>query len=111
MQEMFSKMRRVLDERQRRALAGVMARALGRGGVATVSGMSRKTVSGAVAEVDEGLEPSARVRQPGAGRKKLVEVDRNLLVALDGLVDPESRGDPMCRLRWTVKSTRPWQMS
>jgi DNA-binding phage protein len=53
MQEMFSKMRRVLDERQRRALAGVMARALGRGGVAqvaTVSGMSRKTVSAAVAE-------------------------------------------------------------
>jgi hypothetical protein len=63
-------------------------------------------VSTAVAEVDAGLEPSARVRQPGAGRKKLIELDPELLVALDSLVEPESRGDPMCRLRWTCKSTR-----
>jgi hypothetical protein len=27
-------------------------------------------------------------------------------VALDELVEPESRGDPMCPLRWTAKSTR-----
>ena len=26
--------------------------------------------------------------------------------ALDALVEPASRGDPMCRLRWTTKSTR-----
>jgi Rhodopirellula transposase DDE domain len=107
--EVFSRLRPVLDERQRRALAGVTARALGRGGVAVVaavSGMSRKTVSIAVAEVDAGLELSARVRRPGAGRKKQVDVDPGLLVALDDLVEPESRGDPMCRLRWTCKSTR-----
>jgi hypothetical protein len=102
-------MRPLLDERQRRALAGVTARALGRGGVARVaeaSGMSRKTVSTAVAEVDAGLEPSPRVRRPGAGRKKLVDTDPGLLMALDDLVEPESRGDPMCPLRWTCKSTR-----
>lgn len=29
-----------------------------------------------------------------------------LLVALDLLVEPESRGDPMAPLRWTLKSTR-----
>ena len=107
--EVFSKLRPILDERQRRALAGVTARALGRGGVAAVaavSGMSRKTVSSAVAEVDAGLELSARVRRPGAGRKKQVDIDPGLLVALDDLVEPESRGDPMCRLRWTCKSTR-----
>ncbi len=28
-----------------------------------------------------------------------------LLAALDELVDPETRGDPMCPLRWTSKST------
>src|SRR5207237_409632 len=83
--------------------------ALGRGGVAQVAalaGRSRKTVSAAVAEVDAGLEPAERVRRPGAGRKKLIDVDSQLLVALDRLVEPESRGYPMCRLRWTVKSTR-----
>lgn len=107
--QLFTKMRPVLDERQRRALAGVTARALGRGGVARVAaaaGMSRKTVTTAVAEVDAGLEPSTRVRRPGAGRKRLVDTDADLLVSLDGLVEPESRGDPMCVLRWTCKSTR-----
>ncbi len=107
--ELFVKLRPVLDERQRRALAGVTARALGRGGVAqvaTLAGMSRKTVTAAVAEVDAGLEPSERVRRPGGGRKALLEHDPDLLVALDALVEPDSRGDPMCRLRWTVKSTR-----
>jgi hypothetical protein len=105
----LTKLRPLLDERQRRALAGVTARALGRGGVAQVavaSGMSRKTVSAAVAEVDAGFEASSRVRRPGAGRKKLIDHDPELLVALDSLVEPESRGDPMCRLRWTCKSTR-----
>jgi hypothetical protein len=107
--QVFSQMRPLLDERQRRALAGVTARALGRGGVARVAeaaGISRKTVTAAVAEVDAGLESSARVRRPGAGRKKLVDLDQELLLALDGLVEPESRGDPMCALRWTCKSTR-----
>jgi hypothetical protein len=109
MREVFAKLRPLLDERQRRVLAGLTARALGRGGVAQVAalfGMSRKTVTAAVAEVDAGLELSGRVRRPGAGRKKLIDHDPDLLLALDGLVEPESRGDPMCRLRWTVKSTR-----
>lgn len=109
MQEVYAKLRPLLDERQRRALAGLTARALGRGGVAQVAsafGMSRKTVTAAVVEVDAGLEPEARVRRAGAGRKKLIEHDPDLLVALDALVEPEARGDPMCRLRWTVKSTR-----
>lgn len=109
MREVFAKLRPLLDERQRRALAGLTARALGRGGVAQVAsafGMSRKTVTAAVAEVDVGLQSQARVRREGAGRKKLIDHDPDLLVALDALVEPESRGDPMCRLRWTVKSTR-----
>jgi hypothetical protein len=109
MREVFARLRPLLDERQRRALAGLTARALGRGGVAKVAllfGMSRKTVTAAVAEVDAGLQPPGRVRRPGAGRKRLVEHDPDVLVALDALVEPESRGDPMCRLRWTVKSTR-----
>ena len=109
MAELFAKLRPLLDERQRRALAGITARTLGRGGVAAVAklaGISRKTVTNAVAEVDAGLEPSPRVRRPGAGRKRLLELDPSLLQALDDLVEPESRGDPMCRLRWTCKSTR-----
>jgi len=46
------------------------------------------------------------VRAPGGGRKKLEEVNPEIVSALDGLVEPESRGDPMTPLRWTTKSTR-----
>lgn len=56
--EVFTQLRPVLNGRQRRVLAGVTARALGRRGVAqvaTLSGMSRKTVSTAVVEADRGL--------------------------------------------------------
>jgi transposase len=68
--------------------------------------MSRSTVQDAVAEVDAGPVLEARVRQPGAGRKKLIDLDPGLLLALDDLVEPTARGDPMSPLRWTAKSVR-----
>jgi len=98
-----------LDERQRRVVAGSAARALGRGGIAAVAeatGMSRSTVQKAVGEIDAGVEVSDRVRPPGAGRPRVEDAQPGLLVALDALVEPEARGDPMCPLRWTAKSTR-----
>ncbi len=98
-----------LDERQRRILAGVEARALGWGGialVAKVTGMSRSTIQKAVAEVDSGVEPTKRVRAPGGGRPRLIDKDRTLLKDLKALVDPVTRGDPESPLRWTSKSTR-----
>jgi transposase len=98
-----------LNERQRRILAGAEARALGRGGialVARVTGMSRSTLTDAVAEVDAGIEPTARIRAAGGGRKRLTDKDPGLLPALEALVDPETRGDPCSPLCWTAKSTR-----
>jgi hypothetical protein len=68
--------------------------------------MSRSTVGNALAELDGGAEPSERVRRPGAGRKQLIDLDPGLLVALDDLVEPTARGDPMSPLRWTAKSVR-----
>jgi transposase len=106
---MLSTVMEHLDERQRRILAGATARVLGRGGIAAVAeatGMSRSTVQKAVGEIDAGVEVSARVRPPGAGRPRVEDAQPGLLVALDELVEPESRGDPMCPLRWTAKSTR-----
>jgi hypothetical protein len=106
--EMFAVVMPLLDERQRRALAGAQARALGRGGIAAVArsaGLSRATVQKAVAEVDSGVVVDAPVRRAGAGRKRLIDKDPALLLNLDDLVEPEARGDPMCPLRWTSKST------
>jgi len=99
-----------LDERQRRIAAGAMVQMLDRHGaaraVAGASGLSAKTVQKGVREVDEGIDPSIRVRSPGAGRKTAEESQPGLAEALDKLIDPETRGDPMCPLRWTTKSTR-----
>ena len=105
----FSVMLPHLDERSRRIVSGSLARALGRGGVAFVarsSGLSRSTVTTAVGEIDAGVEVSDRVRRPGAGRKRNIDKDPNLLLELDALVYPDTRGDPMSPLRWTLKSTR-----
>ena len=106
---MFAVLGPHLDERQRRLLAGAQARALGRGGVTTVaraSGMSRSTVRIGTTEIDQGPEQTGRVRRPGAGRPKAAERNPGLLAALDALVEPTARGDPMSPLRWTCKSTR-----
>jgi Rhodopirellula transposase DDE domain len=98
-----------LDEKQRRLLAGGVARLLGRGGVtwvAEASGMSRNTVNDGVKSFDAGEAPTGRVRAEGGGRPRLEDLDETLLADLDDLVEPDARGDPMSPLRWTLKSTR-----
>ena len=98
-----------LDERQQRLYLGAEARALGHGGIALVaraSGVSRRTVSDGVAELEAGAGPLGRVRRPGGGRKRAEEHDRGLVAALLVLVEPDVRGDPESPLRWTAKSVR-----
>ena len=112
-----------LDEATLRLWAAAEARSLGRGGVsvvAKVAGLSRTTIYAGladIAEADKGKRGNAaaqplvtaiahkRVRAPGGGRKRLVDIDASLLADLDALVEPTSRGDPMSPLRWTCKST------
>lgn len=96
----------VLDERARRWWAAIEARALGYGGilcVAKATGMSRTTVRAGLAELAQG-GAADRIRKPGAGRMPLTDADPELTKALESLVDPATRGDPTCPLRWTCKS-------
>lgn len=108
----------VLNERQRRLWAGAEARALGHGGVSVVAratGLGRPTVYRGIEELESERPPKGgpavelpgtrRIRQPGAGRKRLAEKDATLLADLERLVDPVTRGDPESPLRWTCKST------
>jgi len=67
--------------------------------------MSRNTAIKAEAEVAAGIEPSDRLRAPGGGDKMLIDKQPGLLEALDDLVHPETRGNPMSLLRWTSKSS------
>ncbi len=98
-----------LNEKQRRLLLATEARALGYGGIARVAraaGVSRPTIQKALLELDQPVSALERVRQVGGGRKPLRAHDPALLAALEALVDPDTRGDPMSPLRWTCKSTR-----
>ena len=100
-----------LTERQRRIWLGSEARELGSGGVGIVAdavAVSPDTVRRGRTELDD-PQPLAvgRSRGPGGGRKRRAEEhDPGLPAALDKLVDPDSRGDPMTPLRWTSKSLR-----
>lgn len=103
-----------LDERGRRIWAAVEAKSLGRGGVITVSsatGLAESTIRIGKHEIqagsnDRSLKVPRSIRKKGGGRKALVDKDLGILKALETLVDPVSRGDPMSPLRWTCKSTR-----
>jgi hypothetical protein len=98
-----------LNERQQHLVAAVDAEQLGRGGialVARVTGLSRPTIHRAIGSLHQPPLPVERLRHPGAGRKGLAEQDPHLIEALEALIDPETRGDPMSPLRWTCKSTR-----
>jgi Rhodopirellula transposase DDE domain len=97
-----------LDERQWRLLLGAEARAWGRGGkkvVAVASGADPATVAQGVRELGYGTVPDGRIRRAGAGRPRADAADPGLVAALEALVDPGSRGDPVSPLRWTTKST------
>jgi transposase len=103
----------LMDERMRRQWAATEAQTHGWGGVSAVSfatGISRNTIRKGLAELAlRKRQPKARVdsrlRKKGGGRKRLTESDPGLSAALEELVEPVTRGDPMSALRWTCKST------
>lgn len=97
----------VLDERGRRLWAATESRAIGYGGdsvVAAATGLARQTIRSGRHEIETGVEVTGRIRRPGAGRPRLVDKQPGLEEALERLVDPLTRGDPMSPLRWTSKS-------
>jgi hypothetical protein len=114
LREKFRAINGQLDERARRLWAAVEANALGHGGlkaVAEATGFAQSTIVRGQKELREPAptpegEGAQRVRRPGAGRKPITETDPGIVEALDALVEPTSRGDPMSPLRWTCKSTR-----
>src|SRR5664279_2368227 len=99
-----------LSELQRRLWLGAEAAELGPGGVGVVAwavGVAADTVRRGRSEAEE-LDAATVVasRRPGGGRKRAEAHDPDLVPALEALIDPATRGDPMSPLRWTSKSTR-----
>jgi hypothetical protein len=114
-QRRFRSLAPFLDERMRRLVAAAESEALGYGGISAVgraTGVSRRAITEGMKELRQRktarrVPPAqARIRREGAGRKRTVDKDPDLLKDLDRLVDPVTRGDPESPLRWTCKSVR-----
>jgi len=114
-QRRFRSLAPFLDERLRRLVAAAESEAFGYGGVTAVAratGVSRRAITEGMKELSQRkasrkIPPApARIRREGAGRKRTVDKDPDLLRDLDRLVDPVTRGDPESPLRWTCKSVR-----
>lgn len=98
-----------LNERSRRIFAAVEASSIGYGGVSLVSRVtkiSRRAIHVGLKEIRLKSKSPERIRLPGGGRKLATVNNPKLLMELESLVDPLSRGDPMSVLRWTCKSTK-----
>jgi hypothetical protein len=112
-QKQYERLKPHLGERGRRLWAANEALSFGSGGVRAVAEalqMSSMTILQGKRELQ--AEPSRpdsdvagrRQRRPGGGRKSVLEKHPQLLAAIEGIVDPATRGDPMAPLRWTSKS-------
>jgi transposase len=99
-----------LNEKTRRIWAATEAKIYGYGGITILSeatGLSRDTISLGLKELKSKKKIDIdRIRKLGAGRKKLVDIDKTILKDLEALLEPATRGDPESVLRWTCKSTK-----
>ena len=97
----------LLDERARRLWAAAESAAIGYGGDALVSaatGLARQTIANGRRELVDGVAVTTRIRRAGAGRPRINENQPGVAAALEALVEPLTRGDPISPLRWTCKS-------
>jgi hypothetical protein len=103
----FTIMAPLLDERARRLWAAAESAVIGYGGDALVSaatGLARETIRNGRRELARGVDATTRIRRTGAGRPGIGVTQPGVTAALEALVEPLTRGDPMSPLRWTCKS-------
>jgi hypothetical protein len=116
LEQKIEKMLPYLNEKQKRIFLFLESEALGYGGITAVnkaSGISRPTIMSGREEIQSQSNESSkeRIRREGGGRKKGHEKNPEILLELDKLLEPDTRGDPMTPLRWTCKSTRQLSMA
>jgi transposase len=101
----------VLNERQSRIYLGSESKSYGWGGktkISELAGVSRSLVARGEQEIENPAlqTDSERIRHQGGGRKKEIDKQAGLEVALLSIVEPHTVGDPMKVLLWTSKSIR-----
>ena len=103
----------LLDEKQRRLLAGCLAIGYGYGGqklVCKYAGLTQQTLCKAVAEIKDSStnesDMDEHIRKPGAGRKRALEQFDGLIDYIDSLLQENTYGNPMAVISYTSLSLR-----
>lgn len=100
----------LLNERQSRIYLAAESDSIGWGGksrIAKLVGVTRRTISKGENELTDNINLAQnRIRKEGGGRKKAIEHQPEILIAIEDIVSPHTMGDPMNPLIWTSKSVR-----
>jgi len=98
-----------LNEVQKRRFAALKAMELGWGGVTKVSEitkMSHNTIDKGIKEIkNPKKDVSERLRKKGGGRKTIIEKNPEVKKYIENILEENTAGDPMSKLKWTNKST------
>lgn len=115
----YQQIKHCLDEKSRRLWCATEALAIGKKGVAIVHAatrITRPTIYAGIRQIQKKRgrkkrrrylkKSDARVRKKGGGAKSVSSKMPGILGALEALVEPATKGDPECTLRWTNKGLR-----
>jgi len=99
-----------LNEFDARHFIALWATELGWGGISKVSKLTEKsmnTIRKGISELSKlsKLKENGRLRRKGGGRKKIIEKNPEIERIIENILEENTAGDPMSKLRWTNKST------
>lgn len=99
-----------LNEVDARHYIGLWAIELGWGGISKVNkltGKSMDTIRKGIKEINSGrnIKKEGRLRKEGGGRKKIVNKNPTIQKNIENILEENTAGDPMSKLKWTNKST------
>lgn len=106
----YKALKSCLTEKGRRLWAAAEALSFGHGGIILINkatNLSRTTIYKGIEDIQNPEEETvSRIRKKGGGRKIISKTQKNILQALEEIVEPTSKGDPESHLLWTSKSSR-----
>ena len=99
-----------LNEVDSRHYVGLWAIELGWGGISKVNKLTRKsmdTIRKGIREIKSGknIKEKGRLRKEGGGRKKIINKNPEVKKDIENILEENTAGDPMSKLKWTNKST------
>src|SRR3989344_4223708 len=100
-----------LNEVDSRNYLGLWAIEEGWGGISKINkltGKSMDTIRKGINEIKSGTnikKEEGRLRKKGGGRKKIAEKNPDVEKEIENILEENTAGDPMSKLKWTNKST------